>query len=68
MTKIELLKSLGRLSLIDYYTIPRYKRITILQQGMAVMVIKLQVYTSFVFNLYRVFTIDFRLETTMVGN
>jgi hypothetical protein len=38
MKKIELLRSLGRLYLNDYYTIPRYKRINILQQGIAAMV------------------------------
>lgn len=38
MRKIELLRALGRLSLIDYYTIPKYKRTFILQQGLAAMV------------------------------
>lgn len=38
LKKIELLRSLGRLSWIDYYSIPRNKRESILQQGLVALV------------------------------
>lgn len=36
--KIEILRSVGRLSLIDYYTIPRKIRHNLLEHGLAAMV------------------------------
>jgi len=36
--KIELLRSLGRLPMTDYYTVPRSKRLFILEQGLVALV------------------------------
>ena len=38
LKKIQLLLSLGQLSLVDYYTIPKKKRQTILKEGLVALV------------------------------